>query len=382
MSPLRDPQRLPLDHDSSNEKHRPSHLEQFEKILADQIVSLIPNFDAGFIDFAWLLQAQSVLLVALTNLDNVSDELESLRLRKEDKLVGEFLEECVKGLDACNVIRREIEMLNKRASQVKLVVEVLDVGDGPYSESQMRRAKKVLGEYTKEANKSDREKEDVYQLKVSTKANNFEGLQGMPESRILRTASAAGKHLLAIGGKLFDKVEDKILQTRSLRHGGSGDFILSNKYTSAIYAVKLVTGFLLNTICNSLPGTKGFPTVRLDIGNRYLWCFPLGVLQDKVLQEMDKRVKRPDGAVLWEVDQFSVCVKHLSDLLDCLLMLKRYPLLKVQEDELRKANLQLKRQHEAIEKGFKAVDRRTTELYKHLLFTRTTVSDKLSQSEA
>eukprot|EP01018_Ginkgo_biloba_P023955 Gb_18313 [translate_table: standard] len=320
-------------------------LSAFENRLSSQLQSLQVSDPSSYLTAEWFHQALDVSLSANYHMEKLFPQIQEAVLDENCKWVNEHLDDTVKLLDACNVLRESISDIKQYEASVQLAIHCLE-GKGNFSAGQLVRARNGLG-------------------------NILEAMK--KESHYISGAQVQQRHKLEKCSSMLRRMAEKLGTPTVANSSTKGNFL------DAIYGSKAATVF----VCGALVAALSFKSKRslpMPHVGQYVWSSSLLNLHHKVKEEVDRRRTKGARALLQELDQVDSEVRSLYDLANRFITCKSIPLNEVQALELKQSVQNLKKCTVHLEEGMGVFEKQVNEMFRVLITSRMALLDILSYS--
>lgn len=290
------------------------------------------------LDLDWLQKALLLVLFTHSSVAKTIQELELPLGEKDEKSINDYLDDSVKLLDVCNVLKESFADVERYQMLVQLALHCFDNKDS-MNDKNLIRAKNILYECIEAMKKKDEELDR----------------QGQQRSKLENCSSM----LRRMGEKLTSPV--------------SPDGSKASSLLAAMYGAKTSTIFVCGVVAAALLVKPRRPLPSLHLTSSYpSWASSMLRLQSKVKEEIDKKkTKASSSALLHELDCVHSEVKKLYNVLDKMLADKASSASNREKmDEVRQSVGQLQRYAEVLQKGMIPLENHIKELYRMLVSSR------------
>ncbi|KAJ7514092.1 hypothetical protein O6H91_23G027400 [Diphasiastrum complanatum] len=315
----------------------------FENDLARRLGQLQQSkHDGSYLNLPWLRQALDATLVTNSAVETLIPDFELPYSEREDRWVGEYLDDSAKLLDVCNALKDQISDMIHYQTQLQLALHLLDTRDNWWtSDIKCQRIRNAL----QECLLTIRSKDDIQgQTRFSSKFDSC-------NSTLRRMA---------------DKLAAPIVK--------------SKPFVTAIYGAKVNTIFVCGIAAAALTVKPRRPLSSLHVPSHFLWSAPLITLQHRLKEEMHTGKTNGSTALLGELTGIDAIVKQLHDILDDAVLLKMSS--KEQAFELSQLAGNLREQSEELGKGLGLLEHQVNELFRMLVNSRVTLLNLISHSRS
>ncbi|KAJ7514088.1 hypothetical protein O6H91_23G027100 [Diphasiastrum complanatum] len=318
-------------------------LKAFEDDLARRLDQLQQSkHDGSYLNLPWLHQALDATLVTNSAVETLIPDFELPYFEREDKWVGEYLEDSAKLLDVCNALQDKISKMKHYQTQLQLALHLVDARDNWWtSDIKLKRVKNAL----QECLLTIKRKDDIQvQARFSSKLDSC-------NSTLRRMA---------------DKLAAPIVK--------------SKPFITAIYGAKVNTIFVYGIVAAALTVKPFRPLSGLRVPSHFLWSAPLITLQRRLNDEMHRGKTNGSPALLGELTGIDAIVKQLHHILDHAVLLKMS--CNEQAFELRRLAGNLREQSEELGKGLGLLEQQVNELFRMLVNSRVALLNLITHSRS
>eukprot|EP00249_Psilotum_nudum_P020244 c27617_g1_i1 orf=69-1145(-) len=317
-------------------------LKAFEAELSAQLEQLKSMDEAGYLSLPWLCQAMGVVLSTHSYVEAFIPDLQHALDEGNNKWLDEYLDDSIKLLDVCIVLRDTIADIKSYHAFVQLAVHSLE--KCTVGEAQLRRAKNAMAKCTEALKRKDEEFSP----------------QGQKRSK-LETCSSI---LRRMGEKL--SVEDA----------------LKGNFFSAIYAAQITTIFICGALTAALCFKPRRPFSSMNVTGQSPWVISLSTLQQRVKEKVDKKKAKGSSALLEELDKADLSVRNLQELVERILVAKTFPLNEDKADKIGQAVESLRACADEMNDGLIPLEQQISELFRLLIASRMVLLDIYSHSSS
>ncbi|KAJ0939886.1 hypothetical protein HanRHA438_Chr02g0066381 [Helianthus annuus] len=284
-----------------------------------------------------------------------------------DKLVSDYYERSVKGLDVCNAIRDGIEQIRQWQKQLEIVLCALDYKKS-LGEGQIRRAKKGLIDLaigmldekdTSTANIAHRNRSFGRYQKDSQRVNSLKNFRSLSWS-VSRSWSAS-KQLQAIGNNFFPPKANEIAATNGL--------------ALVVYTMSCVFLFVMWALVAAIPCQDRGLQSHFNIPKTFVWGAPILSLHERVLDEAKKRERRNSCGLLKEIFAIEKAANFMNELIDSI----QFPIGVDKEEEVRKRANELRVVHGSLKIGLDPLEKQVREVFHRIVKSRTEGLDLIAR---
>ncbi|KAL8150413.1 hypothetical protein V2J09_020221 [Rumex salicifolius] len=288
-----------------------------------------------------------------------------------DRLIPELLDRTVKSLDICNAITHGVDSV--RFSQKHAEIAVAALQERPFTDGQIRRAKKSLA--TVLSSIANDEKES-HGSKLTERSRSF-GRRGEGSTTKARHVTnfrslswsvsknwSAAKQIQAITSNLY------------LPRGAD-----STGLATPVYIMSVVLSFIMWVMVTAIPCQE-----RAGIGahgpvpKQPFWANGMSGLQDKIVEKWRKKEKKGAvGGPAGLMDEVSKVEKTAQSLADCLSRF-RFPMDENEEDEVANRVADLAEVCARMDNGLGPLHRQIREVFHRIARSRIEVMDVLDQA--
>ncbi|KAI3807479.1 hypothetical protein L1987_23409 [Smallanthus sonchifolius] len=359
LSMKRDPVVHSIDQDNEIEAFQRQVTERFHDLsLVDAHELLSVSWVSNMLDV--FLCCQEEFKAILFNNKSV------LTKQPMDKLVSEYFERSVKGLDVCNAIRDGIDSIRQWQKQLEIVLCALDYNKS-LGEGQIRRAKKalidlsvgMLDEKESNTNEAHRNRSFGRYQKESQRHNSLKHFRSLSWS-VSRSWSAS-KQLQAIGNNFFPPKSNEIIAT--------------NGVVVAVYAMSWVFLFVMWALVAAIPCQDRGLQAHFNIPKSFTWSVPILSLHERILDEGKSRGRRNSCGLLKEIHgiERSTCV--MNELIDSM----QFPIGEEKEEEVRTRVEELKVVYGGLKVGLDPLEKQVREVFHRIVKSRTEGLDLIAR---
>ncbi|KAL6218184.1 hypothetical protein ACLB2K_011399 [Fragaria x ananassa] len=287
-----------------------------------------------------------------------------------DRLLSDYFERSVKGLDVCNAIRDGIEQMRQWHKLLEIVLCALD-RDRTLGEGQFRRAKKalidlaiaMLDDKGNASNNTTLAHRNRSFGRSNTPAKDYRSVGHFRSlSWSVSRSWSAARQLQAIGNNLCAPRPNEIAATNGL--------------ATAVFTVNSVLLFVMWALVAAIPCQDRGLQVHFTIPRTFGWAAPLLSLHERIMEESKRRDRRNACALLKEIHQIEKCSRLISELADSV----QFPLSEDKEGEVRQRVQELSELCEGMKEGLDPLERQVREVFHGIVRSRTEGMDSLGKT--
>ncbi|KAF8411626.1 hypothetical protein HHK36_004184 [Tetracentron sinense] len=334
-------------------------LESFQKQVADRFHDLSAVNSEDLLSLSWIRRLLDAFICCQEEFRVILFNNKALLSRPPlDRLINEFFERSVKGLDVCNAIRDGIEQIRQWQKHLEIVLCALDSHQRTLGEGQFRRAKKALIDLAigmldeKDSGSVLAHRNRSFGRNNTSRDNRPPGHFRSLSWSISRNWSAA-KQLLAIGNNLAAPRGNEITATNGL--------------AVPVFTMNSVLLFVMWALVAAIPCQDRGLQTHFSIPRQFIWAAPILSLHERILEESKKRERRNASGLLKEIHQIEKCARHMTELADSV----QFPLIEEREAEVRQAVKELSQVCEATKDGLDPLERQVREVFHRIVRSRT-----------
>ncbi|GAB2273847.1 hypothetical protein Dimus_008619 [Dionaea muscipula] len=350
---------LPLPHGNHNQQQQSTEPDA-------AVVETVPA--EAFLSIAWLRKLLDAFLCCEAEFKAVllmgRDPSHIVR-SPLDRLIPEMLDRTVKALDICNAITHGVEAI--RHAQKQAEIAVLALQHKPFTEGQIRRARKALASLLtsvvvdeKEGKATERSWSFGRRTSSSTasKGRHLSNFRSLSWS-VSKNWSAA-KQVQAISTNLYPP------------RGGE-----STGLAMTVYIMSVVLAFVMWSLVAAIPCQErtGLGT-HIPVPRQSGWAQTMCGLQEKIADEWKKKEKKGSSGLMEEV----VRVEKLSQSLMELLANFQFPMEQEREAEVAAQATELAETCRKMEEGLGPLQQQIREVFHRIVRSRAEVLDMLDQA--
>ncbi|KAH9313287.1 hypothetical protein KI387_028322 [Taxus chinensis] len=312
-----------------------SPVREFECQLAAKLEGLKQS---AKINLEWLHEALVVVAHTHSTVIRAMSGLQVPLTEREQRVVNDYLDDSVKLLDACNVLRESFADLERYHMLVQLALHSLDSKE-PVNDNKVARTKNVFHECV---------------VTIKKKVEDVDR-QGQQRSKLENCSSM----LRRMGEKL-----NNINNNNNSSSSNNNALIMS-----AMYGAKTTTIFLCGVLSIALLVKPKRILSSLHLTHQPSWASSMLKLQHKVKEEIDRRkAVKGSSALLEELDSVHLEVKALYQVLlnGEKEKEKGFPMM----EEIRQSVPRLRKFVEDLRKRLGPVEQKVNEIYRMLVSSR------------
>ncbi|EXC19889.1 hypothetical protein L484_017866 [Morus notabilis] len=341
-----------------------AELESFHRNLADRFLDLCSD---DLLSVPWIQKLLDAFLSCQDDFRSILFNHRSMVFRAPlDRMVSDYFERSVKGLDVCNAIRDGIEQIR----QWQKLLEIVHVALGnqrSLGEGQFRRAKKALidlaigmlddkdsaAAVTSHRNRS-------FGRNPNSNARNLGHFRSLSWS-VSRSWSAA-RQLQAIATNVAAPRANEVVATSGL--------------AVAVYAANSVLLFAMWALVAAIPCQDRGLQVHFSVPRQLPWAGPMMALHEKIMEESKRRDRRNSCGLLKEIHEIEKCSRVMSELCDSV----SFPISEEKEKEVRQRVQELSIIVEALRYGLDPLERQVRDVFHRIVRSRTEGLDSLGRA--
>ncbi|KAM0008998.1 hypothetical protein Hdeb2414_s0002g00056561 [Helianthus debilis subsp. tardiflorus] len=349
-------------------QYQDSEIEAFQRQVAQRFheLSLVDSHE--LLSVSWISKLLDVFLCCQEEFKAVLFNHQSaLTKHPMDKLVFDYFERSVKGLDVCNAIRDGIEQVRQWQRQLEIVLCALD-NQKSLGEGQIRRAKKalvdlaigMLDEKESSTNLGHRNRSfGRYQKDSHSQKHNLKHFRSLSWS-VSRSWSAS-KQLQAIGSNIVVPKGSEIIATNGL--------------AVAVYTMSCVFLFVMWALVAAIPCQDRGLQSHFNIPKSFIWGAPILSLHDRILEEAKKRERRNTSGLLKEIHGIEKAARFMNGLTESI----QFPIDEHKEEEVRKRVEELRIVYEGLKDGLDPLEKQVREVFHRIVKSRTAGLDSIGK---
>ncbi|KAF5807668.1 hypothetical protein HanXRQr2_Chr05g0236231 [Helianthus annuus] len=343
-------------HELTTQEHE---VEAFLKMVTQKFYKLSLVESHELLSGSWISKLLDVFLCCQEQFRVLlSNNRSCLSKQPMAKLVSDYFERSVKGLDICNVVRDGIEQMRQWEKQLEIVLNVL--GDQTIlGDSQFQRAKRALNNLEikifdeKESRSIFSHKSRSFDPKdLKNQESNGTKMSRSLSASVSRSWSAS-KQLLAIGNNIVVPKSNDVLATNGL-------VLTIYTMTHVLYFVMWVL------VASSTSQDRGLQLQFNNYHKNFTWWVPMSSLQERILEEYKKRGRRHSCGILKEVHRIETYVCFMKRFIDSV----QFPLRKEQEEEAKKMFEELKNIYDTLKNALDPSERQVKDIFQQIIRCR------------
>ncbi|KAJ0691689.1 hypothetical protein HanPI659440_Chr15g0577721 [Helianthus annuus] len=341
-------------HELTTQEHE---VEAFLKMVTQKFYKLSLVESHELLSGSWISKLLDVFLCCQEQFrELLSNNRSCLSKQPMAKLVSDYFERSVKGLDICNVVRDGIEQLRQWEKQLEIVLNVL--GDQTIlGDSQFQRAKRALNNLEiifdeKASRLIFSHKSRSFDLKdLKNQESNGTKMSRSLSASVSRSWSAS-KQLLAIGNNIVVPKSNDVLATNGL--------------VLTIYTMTHVLYFVMWVLVVSSTSHDRGLQLQNNYHKNFTWWVPMSSLQERILEEYKKRGRRHSCGMLKEIHRIETYACWMKRFIDSI----HFPLRKEQEEEAKKWFEELKNIYDTLKNALDPSERQVKDIFKQIIRCR------------
>ncbi|KAJ0691694.1 hypothetical protein HanPI659440_Chr15g0577771 [Helianthus annuus] len=341
-------------HELTTQEHE---VEAFLKMVTQKFYKLSLVESHELLSGSWISKLLDVSLCCQEQFrELLSNNRSCLSKQPMAKLVSDYFERSVKGLDICNVVRDGIEQLRQWEKQLEIVLNVL--GDQTIlGDSQFQRAKRALNNLEiifdeKASRLIFSHKSRSFDLKdLKNQESNGTKMSRSLSASVSRSWSAS-KQLLAIGNNIVVPKSNDVLATNGL--------------VLTIYTMTHVLYFVMWVLVVSSTSHDRGLQLQNNYHKNFTWWVPMSSLQERILEEYKKRGRRHSCGMLKEIRRIETYACWMKRFIDSI----HFPLRKEQEEEAKKWFEELKNIYDTLKNALDPSERQVKDIFKQIIRCR------------
>ncbi|XP_071716337.1 protein ROH1D-like [Rutidosis leptorrhynchoides] len=364
LSMKRDPVVHSIDPEAPNQDNE---VEAFQRQVAKRFHDLSLVDSNELLSVSWISKLLDVFLCCQEEFKIILYNNKSLLSKQPmEKLVSDYFERSVKGLDVCNAIRDGIEQIRQWKKQLEIVLCALD-NEKSLGEGQIRRAKKalidlaigMLDEKESSSNLGHRNRSFGRYQKDSLRHNSLKSFRSLSWS-VSRSWSAS-KQLQAIGNNIVAPKTNEIIATNGL--------------AVAVYTMSYVFLFVMWALVAAIPCQDRGLQSHFNVPRNFNWGSPILSLHERILDEAKKRGRRNTCGLLKEIYGIEQSARHMNELTDSIV----FPIGEAKEEEVRKRVEELKIVYGALKNGLDPLEKQVRDVFHRIVKSRTQGLDSINR---
>eukprot|EP01018_Ginkgo_biloba_P023954 Gb_18312 [translate_table: standard] len=320
-------------------------LDAFENPVSSQLHKLQVSDQSSYLTAEWFHQALDVSLSTHYHVEKLFPHIREAHLHENCNWVNQHLDDTVKLLDVCNVLRESISDIKQYMTSLQMAIHCLE-GKGNLNAGQLVRARNSLGNCLEAMRKEESHNNAQVRRRSKLEKCSF---------MLRRMAENLSTHTVA-------------------------DSCTDGQFLDAMNGSKATTVF----VCGALVAALSFKSKRsLPVSKvgQSVWSFSLLNLHHKVKEEVKRRRMKAARALLQELDMVDCAARRLHHLLTKYSNCKEIPLLTDQSvQELNQSVQNMKRWTGELEQGMAPFEKQINELFGALIKSRMALLDVFSYS--
>ncbi|XP_023760973.1 disease resistance protein RPS4 isoform X1 [Lactuca sativa] len=340
--------RAPAIHEATSQEQE--EVEVFQRHVTQRFIDLSQIDSHEFLSLSWVYNLLDVFLCCEEEFKAISFNNQSYMTYK---LVLDYFERSVKGLDICNAIRDGIEQIRQWHKQLEIISHAL--GNQRYlGEGHFRRAKKAIIELTigmldnQQSNSAHRNRsfgKDPQNYQKSLK--KFKSF-----SWSVSRSWSASNQLQAIGNNIVPPKATDVIRV---------------PVAVAVYTMSNVLLFVMWALVAAIPCQDRGLESHFNIPKNFNWGSPITGLHERILEESKKTGRRNACGLLKEIESIEISTRFINELCDSL----QFPLTEELELEVRKRVEEVDMVSEAIKNGLDPLEKQVRDVFHRIVSTRT-----------
>lgn len=367
LSMKRDPVVHSIDHESANHD---TDIDQFQRQVADRFNDLSSVDSNELLSVTWITNLLDAFLCIQEEFKMILFNHKSgLNKQQLDKLLSDYYDRSVKGLDICNAVRDGIEQIRQWNKQLEIVICALEYQKS-LGEGQMRRAKKGLTDLTfgmvddKEASNSN----IAVRNRSFGKYNNNKDSQRHNSLKHFRSLSwsvsrswSASKQIQAIGSNVFPPK--------------TGEVVASNGLALVVYTMSYVFLFVMWALVAAIPCQDRGLQSHFNVPKMFVWGGSIMSLHDRIMEEAKKRERRNSCGLLKEIHAVEKFVGFVNELTES----TRFPIGEEKEEEVRRRVEELRVVYGGLKSGLDPLEKQVRDVFHRIVKCRTEGIDLIAR---
>ncbi|KAI3733092.1 hypothetical protein L1987_64310 [Smallanthus sonchifolius] len=345
-----------------------SEIEAFQRQVTQrfQDLSLVDSHE--LLSVSWISKLLDVFLCCQEEFKAILFNNKGL-LHKQpmDKLVSDYFERSVKGLDVCNAIRDGIEQVRQWQKQLEIVLCALD-NQKSLGEGQIRRAKKALTDLA--IGMLDEKESSSSSSNLAHRNRSFGRYQKDSQKQLKHFRSlswsvsrswSASKQLQAIGNNIVAPKGSEIIATNGL--------------AVAVYIMSSVFLFVMWTLVAAIPCQDRGLQSHFNIPKSFVWGGMILSLHDRILDEAKKRDRRNACGLLKEIHGIEKAAHVMNELTDSI----QFPIGEHKKEEVRKRVEELRIVYGGLKNGLEPLEKQVREVFHRIIKSRIAGLDSIAK---
>ncbi|CAI9266560.1 unnamed protein product [Lactuca saligna] len=364
LSMKRDPVVHSIDHEIP---HQEKEIEAFQRQVTQRFHELSAVDSQELLSVSWISKLLDVFLCCQEEFKAILfNHNSSLTKQPMDKLISDYFERSIKGLDVCNAIRDGIEQIRQWQKQLDIVLCALDNQKG-LGEGQIRRAKKalidlaieMLDEKDSNTNLAQRNRSFGRYQKDSQGHKSLKHFRSLSWS-VPRSWSSS-KQLQAIGNNIVPPKTNEIIATNGL--------------AVVVYTMSHVFLFVMWALVAAIPCQDRGLQSHFNMPKNFIWGAPILLLHERILEESKKKERRNTCGLLKEIHGIEKSARFMNELTDSI----QFPLPEEKEEEVRKRVDELRVVYGALKNGLDPLEKQVREVFHRIVRSRTEGLDSIAR---
>ncbi|GJW95636.1 putative aquaporin PIP-type pTOM75-like protein isoform 1 [Tanacetum coccineum] len=365
LSMKRDPVVHSIDHENTNQDNE---IEAFQRQVTQRFHDLSLVDSDELLSVSWVSKLLDVFLCCQEEFKVILFNNKSVLGKQPlDKLVSDYFERSVKGLDVCNAIRDGIEQIRQWQKQMEIVLCALGNERSVLGEGQIRRAKKalidlaigMLDEKESITNVAHRNRSFGKYTKDSQGHKSLKHFRSLSWS-VSRSWSAC-KQLQAIGNNIVVPKSNEVIATNGL--------------AIVVYTMSNVFLFVMWALVAAIPCQDRGLQLHFNVPKNFTWGAPIVSLHERILDEVKKRERRNTCGLLKEIYGIEKSACHMNELIDSI----QFPVGEEKEEEVRRRVEELGIVYGALKNGLDPLEKQVREVFHRIVKSRTEGLDSVAR---
>lgn len=285
-----------------------------------------------------------------------------------DRLIPELLDRTVKALDICNAITHGVEAIRFVQKHAEIAVAAME--ERPYTDGQIRRAKKALASVLSSIVIDEKESSVSKSTERSWSFGRRGAAGSTPKDRHIsnfRSLSwSVSKNWSA--AKQIQAISSNLNAPRGAESTG---------LAMSVYIMSVVLAFVTWTLVAAIPCQEraGLGT-HIPIPKQLAWAHGMSGLQEKIAEEWKKKEKKGGAGLMEEVAKIE---KVSQSLLECLSHFQ-FPMEDQKEAEVAAQVAELAEACRQMNEGLGPLQKQIREVFHRIVRSRVEVLDMLDQA--
>lgn len=353
-----------IDHEAP---HQEKEIEAFQRQVAQRFHELSSVDSHELLSVSWISKLLDVFLCCQEEFKAILfNHNSSLSKQPMDKLISDYFERSIKGLDVCNAIRDGIEQIRQWQKQLDIVLCALH-NQKSLGEGQIRRAKKalidlaieMLDEKESSSNLAQRNRSFGQYQKDSQRHKSLKHFRSLSWS-VPRSWSSS-KQLQAIGNTIVPPKTNEIIATNGL--------------ALVVYTMNHVLLFVMWALVAAIPCQDRGLQSHFSVPKNFIWGQPIMLLHERILEESKKKERRNTCGLLKEIHGIEKSARIMNELTDSI----QFPLSEEKEEEVRKRVEELRIVYGALKSGLDPLEKQVREVFHRIVRSRTEGLDSIAR---